>query len=171
MAEFNGRSLLTIDAKGRLFLPQAYRELLSGDFVISLSSDLKTLAFYTKRDWDKKSATLRRIPETDRLAHKLLRLIFSSTFSDYNTDAQGRVLIPQAVRQDFALTEGTEAMLVGVGSNLELWNAERFRADSRMAETEQDDALDYIYEKYFSTVPAENQNGGMSVNDERKAEQ
>ena len=127
MAEFIGRNLLTIDAKGRLFLPQGYREELGKDFVISLSSDLKTLAFYCGDDWKAKSATLRRIPETDRRAHKLIRLIFSSTFPDYNTDAQGRVLIPQAVRQDYGLSEGSEAVLVGVGSNLEIWNAERFR--------------------------------------------
>ena len=95
MAEFNGRSLLTVDAKGRLFLPQAYRDQLGTDFVISLSSDLKTLAFYRKEDWREKSEMLRRIPETDRRAHKLIRLIFSTTFPEYNTDMQGRVLIPQ----------------------------------------------------------------------------
>ena len=163
MAEFNGRSLLTIDAKGRLFLPQGYRDALGSDFVISLSSDLKTLAFYCKEDWDNKSATLRRIPETDRRAHKLIRLIFSSTFSAYNTDAQGRVLIPQAVRQDYGLSEGSEVVLVGVGSNLEIWNAERFRTDlMSMTEQEEDDALDYVYNKYFSNASDLN---------ERKSEQ
>lgn len=151
MAEFSGRSLLTIDAKGRLFLPQSYREMLGTDFVISLSSDLKTLAFYRKLDWEDKSAMLRRIPETDRRAHKLLRLIFSSTFPQYNTDAQGRVLIPQAIRQDYDLNEGSEVALVGVGSNLEVWNAERFRSDMvNMTPAEEEDSLDYVYDKYFS---------------------
>ncbi|MBQ3763220.1 MAG: division/cell wall cluster transcriptional repressor MraZ [Clostridia bacterium] len=163
MAEFNGRSLLTVDAKGRLFLPQSYRDTLGSDFVISLSSDLKTLAFYCKEDWDRKSDTLRRIPETDRRAHRLLRLIFSSTFAPYNADAQGRVLIPQAVRQDYALTEGSEVVLVGVGSNLEIWNAERFRSDLvSMTEAEEDESLDYVYDKYFSA--------STDIN-ERKAEQ
>ena len=151
MAEFNGRSLLTIDAKGRLFLPQGYRDSLGTDFVISLSGDLKTLAFYRKEDWDKKSETLRRIPDTDRRAHKLLRLIFSNTFPEYNTDAQGRVLIPQAVRQDYGLTEGSEVTLVGVGSNLEIWNTELFRSDAvNMSTEEEEAALDYLYDKYFS---------------------
>ncbi len=151
MAEFNGRSLLTVDAKGRLFLPQAYRDQLGTDFVISLSSDLKTLAFYRKEDWREKSEMLRRIPETDRRAHKLIRLIFSTTFPEYNTDMQGRVLIPQAVRQEYALSEGNEIVLVGVGTNLEIWNAERFRAETvNMTEQEEDEALDYIYGQYFS---------------------
>ena len=151
MAEFNGRSLLTIDAKGRLFLPQAYRDELGKNFVISLSSDLKTLALYCNCDWQEKSAKLRRIPETDRRAHKLLRLIFSSTFSSYNTDAQGRVLIPQAVRQDYGLSEGSEAVLVGVGSNLEIWNAEKFRENMvNMTDEEENESLDYVYNHYFS---------------------
>ena len=163
MAEFNGRNLLTIDAKGRLFLPQGYRDELGKDFVISLSSDLKTLAFYCKNDWKEKSAKLRRIPETDRRAHKLIRLIFSSTFPEYNTDAQGRVLIPQAVRQDYGLSEGSEAVLVGVGSNLEIWNAERFRSDMlNMTEQDEEESLDYVYTQYFS--------GNYDI-DERKNEQ
>ena len=151
MAEFNGRSLLTIDAKGRMFLPQGYRDQLGTDFVISLSSDLKTLAFYRNEDWQKKSEKLRRIPETDRRAHKLLRLIFGSTFSSYNADAQGRVLIPQAVRQEYGLSEGSEVTLVGVGSNLEVWNAQRFAGDAvSLTQQEQDETLDYVYEQYFS---------------------
>lgn len=151
MAEFNGRSLLTIDAKGRLFLPQGYRDLLGQDFVISLSSDLETLALYCKEDWEKKSLKLRRIPDTDRRAHKLKRLIFSSTFFPYNADAQGRVLIPQAVRQDYGLTEGSEVVLMGVGSTLEIWNQDACRAQSSLVSRgEKDEALDYVNEKYFS---------------------
>ena len=161
MAEFNGRSFLTVDAKGRLFLPQGYRDILGEDFVISLSDDLKTLAFICKQDWELKSAKLKRIPQTDRKAHKLLRLIYSSTFAPYNSDAQGRVLIPQALRQDYGLTEGSEAALVGAGSTLELWNAERFR-DSVMniSEDEADESLDYVYDTYFANTDINEEDAG-----------
>ncbi|MCR4620494.1 MAG: hypothetical protein K5663_00180 [Clostridiales bacterium] len=152
MKEFNGRSFLTVDSKGRLFLPQGYRDLLGENFVISLSEDLKTPAFYTKEDWDKKSALLRRIPQTDRRAHGLLRMIFSATFPEYNTDAQGRVLIPLALRQLYGLNEGSEAVLAGVGSTLEIWNAAAFEASMNALEGESaGEALDYIYDTYFST--------------------
>ncbi|MBR6499851.1 MAG: hypothetical protein IKT23_09220 [Clostridia bacterium] len=152
MAEFNGRSFLTVDSKGRLFLPQGYRDLLGENFVISLSEDLKTPAFYTAGDWEKKSAQLRRIPQTDRRAHGLLRMIFSSTFPAYNTDAQGRVLIPQALRQQYGLGEGSEAVLAGVGTTLEVWNAAAFNDSLAGLEGENvGEALDYIYDTYFST--------------------
>ncbi len=152
MAEFNGRSFLTVDSKGRLFLPQGYRDLLGENFVISLSEDLKTPAFYTAGDWEKKSAQLRRIPQTDRRAHGLLRRIFSSTFPAYNTDAQGRVLIPQALRQQYGLGEGSEAVLAGVGTTLEVWNAAAFNDSLAGLEGENaGEALDYIYDTYFST--------------------
>ena len=73
------------------------------------------------------------------------------------------MLIPQAVRQDYGLTEGGEVVLVGVGSNLEIWNAERFRSDMvMMSDTEEEEALDYLYENYFS--------GNKDIN-ERKSEQ
>ncbi len=150
MAEFNGRSFLTVDSKGRLFLPQGYRDLLGENFVISLSEDLKTPAFYTASDWDKKSKLLRRIPQTDRRAHGLLRMIFSSTFPAYNTDAQGRVLIPQALRQAYDLNEGSEAVLAGVGTTLEVWNAQAFNASLHALEGKNaEEALDYMSDTYF----------------------
>ena len=150
MAEFNGRSFLTVDSKGRLFLPQGYRDLLGENFVISLSEDLKTPAFYTASDWDKKSELLRRIPQTDRRAHGLLRMIFSSTFPAYNTDAQGRVLIPQALRQAYDLNEGSEAVLAGVGTTLEVWNAQAFNASLHaLAGKNAEEALDYMSDTYF----------------------
>ncbi len=153
MAEFNGRSLLTIDSKGRLFLPQGYRELLGKDFVISLSSDMETLAFYCKEDWEKKSKWLRSIPEFDRNGHVLRRTIFSSTFSPYNTDSQGRVLIPQAIRQEHGLVEGAEVLLLGVGSTLEIWNNERYRSGAGSVSLQDKQAmLDYINATYFKDL-------------------
>lgn len=156
--EFSGRSLLTVDSKGRLFLPQIYRDVLGSEFVISLSEDLRTLAFYRTESWKEKSEKLRRIPETDRKAHKLIRLIFSSTFSPYSADAQGRVLIPQAVRQDFGLTEGSEIALVGAGGSLEIWNADALRKDfASMTDEETDEILDHIYSTYDTNVITEAQ--------------
>ena len=157
--EFNGRSLLTVDSKGRLFLPQTYRDILGEKFVLSLSEDLKTLAFYRSETWQSKSEKLRRIPETDRKAHKLLRMVFSSTYPSLSADAQGRVLIPQAMRQDFALTEGTEVALVGAGSTLEIWNAKALRQDySRITDEEADDMLDHVYSKYYLSENGRTQN-------------
>lgn len=157
-SEFSGRSLLTVDSKGRLFLPQVYREALGEAFVISLSEDLHTLAFYRRESWEEKSAKLRSLPVTDRKAHKLVRLIFSTTFEPCSADAQGRVLIPQAVRQDFGLTEGTEAALVGAGSSLEIWNAENLRKDTAaMSDEELDDILDHVYSAYYTPVGTEAQ--------------
>ncbi len=161
MAEFNGRSLLTIDSKGRLFLPQGYRDQLGENFVISLSSDMETLAFYCKEDWENKSRQLRRIPDTDRKAHKLLRDVFSSTFAPYNTDSQGRVLIPQAIRQEHHLTEGAEVLLLGAGMTLEIWNYEAYRKGAGSAPLEERQAaLDYVNAKYFSEESKGDQDNG-----------
>ena len=161
MAEFNGRSLLTIDSKGRLFLPQGYREQLGENFVISLSSDMETLAFYCQEDWEKKSRQLRRLPDTDRRAHQLVRNVFSNTFAPYNTDSQGRVLIPQAIRQEHHLTEGVEILLLGVGMTLEIWNYEFYQKGAGSASLEQKQAiLDYVNAKYFTEDGKGDQDNG-----------
>lgn len=152
--EFNGRSQHTIDAKGRVFIPQYYRDILGENFAISLSEDMKTLSFYPAEVWEVISRKLRSIPSTDRRAHQYTRRVFGSTFTNYNSDNQGRVLIPQAIREKYALNEGKDVYLVGVGTNLEIWNSDKFaEVDGAITEEETDEMLDYIDNKYFNAAP------------------
>jgi len=151
--EFSGTSFHTIDSKGRLFIPEEQRRRLEQDFVLSYSSDMKTMAFYRRDTWEEKSTKLRSIPDTDRKAHALSRRIFGMTFTDQGTDSQGRCLIPQAVRKLFNLTENSEAVLVGTGTNLELWTKAAYDA-LLLTDTEEtiDEQLDYVNDKYMSGV-------------------
>lgn len=149
--EFNSTSFHQIDAKCRLFIPEGHRALLGEQFVMSLSTDLKTMAFYPLSVWEKRSARLRRAPETDRIAHDFQWLIFGNTFPNLTVDSQGRVLLPQAVRKNYGLVEGSEAVLVGAGTSLEVWSREKY--DARLASFTLDvnnNILDYMNRKYFS---------------------
>ncbi|MBR5258649.1 MAG: hypothetical protein IKV51_06855, partial [Clostridia bacterium] len=57
-----------------------------------------------------------------------------------------------ALRQQYGLGEGSEAVLAGVGTTLEVWNAAAFNDSLAGLEGENaGEALDYIYDTYFST--------------------
>ena len=151
MADFNGTSYHTIDSKGRLFVPQEHRNELGIGFVLSLSEDLQTMAFYPKEVWEEKCVLMRKPPKTDAKAHQYLRLIHGNTFKDLAPDSQGRVQLPAALRTLFDLNEGTEAVLVGAGESLELWNRRKFElTSSNMTQSDMLSLLDYMNTAYFA---------------------
>ena len=60
--------------------------------------------------------------------------------------------VKQALRQAYGLNEGSEAVLAGVGATLEIWNAQAFNASLSALDGENaGEALDYVYDTYFST--------------------
>lgn len=155
--EFDGRSTHTIDTKGRVFIPQTFRDILGENFVISLADNLKTPAFFTSEAWEERSRRYGRISKTDRKAHMITLMLHGNTFKDYNCDNQGRVLIPQALREYFKFKEGEDVTLVGSGDSLELWSIAAYNAQmEQLFSTEEipdnnvDKLLDYIEDKYYA---------------------
>lgn len=155
--EFDGRSTHTIDNKGRVFIPQYFRDILGENFVISLSDNLKTPAFFTSAAWEERSKRYSCISKTDRRAHMITFLLHGNTFKDYNCDNQGRVLIPQALREYFGFKEGGDVTLVGLGDSLELWNIDAYNEQMKqlystepIPDNNVDKLLDYVDEKYYA---------------------
>ena len=147
--DFTGSSLHTIDNKGRIFVATDYRQRLGENFTISITGDLRTVAFYPKEIWLELNGKLKKVPKTDRIAYRYVRRIYSDTFINLNLDGQGRVLIPQPLRVEFGLGEGSEAKFVGMGDILELWNTARYADAVLMTDEDVDSTLDYVDSKYF----------------------
>lgn len=158
---FTSCSMHTVDSKGRVFIPQHYRDLLGEKFVISLSIGMRTPAFYTVEAWEERCRLFDRASQTDQNEYLISFLVNGSTFEDYSCDAQGRVLIPQALRERYSLKEGQDVMLVGTGSTLELWNSEKFNkqmellyGNGEFPNENVDRLLKYIENKYSAVQTA-----------------
>ena len=95
--EFSGNCLHTIDPKGRVTIPAAYREILSQGFTIGLNNQFQAIAIYPKEKWAEKCEHLARIPESDIRGTAYVRLIMGNSFPDCELDGQGRVLLPAAL--------------------------------------------------------------------------
>ncbi|MCQ2437931.1 MAG: division/cell wall cluster transcriptional repressor MraZ [Clostridia bacterium] len=118
--DFNGTIYHNMDAKGRVTIPTAFRKQLGEDFTIAMNEKFNAVVLYPKEHWEEISARLRRIPDTDALGIAYVRITKAFSMPEQNLDAQGRILLPTAMRKRAGLDK--EICFVGVGSRLEIWS-------------------------------------------------
>ena len=147
--EFSGNFAHNIDPKGRVTIPAAYREALSGGFTIGLNNQFAAIALYPKTKWEEKCEQLSRIPESDIKGTRYVRLITGNSFSDCELDGQGRVLLPATLRQKAGLDKAIR--FVGMGQYLEIWDEGRYVAENEQDECNIDDLLDYVNGQYYQS--------------------
>lgn len=122
---FFGQHNHSIDKKGRVFVPAKFREELGEEFMLSRSPDGKPcICIYPMSEWQKVDEKLKSMPGVQ--AGKLIRFMYSGAELT-SCDSQGRVLIPQTLREHAGL-QG-ESTIIGMSSKLEIWDSEAFRAE------------------------------------------
>jgi MraZ protein len=129
---FLGEFSHNLDDKGRLTIPAKFREELAGGLVITRGID-RCLSVYPRPVWNELAERIVQLPLTQRNARNFSRLMFSSA-ADFIPDRQGRVLIPQGLREYAGLD--SEAIITGLYDRLEIWNPEQWA--SVKAEVEED---------------------------------
>ena len=115
---FLGEFSHTIDDKGRLTLPSKFRAELAGGLVVTRGID-KCLFVFPQGGWIDLANKVSNLPLTESQAREFRRLLFSGA-SDDVPDKQGRVLLPQYLREYAGLN--SEVIVAGLNTHLELWN-------------------------------------------------
>ncbi len=142
---FLGRHDHTIDIKGRLSIPKAYRaEILRRSEMPSiLTSYDNHLALYPHEYWRENiEGGLARISEWDKEGQAFRRLIVGGA-TECPIDSQGRILIPSNLREHAKLQ--SKVTLVGVLDFVEIW-------DTELAELDNDDTRARLAEIQRSLV-------------------
>jgi MraZ protein len=129
---FRGRSLRSLDAKGRLLLPPGFRESLAArgkkedDSLFALTTYDKCLVAFPWPDWEEMEEKFSRIfnPAPDL---RSFRRQFIGSVEVQNFDAQGRILLSQQHRNDAGL--GRDALVVGMTNHFEIWNPDLYAAN------------------------------------------
>ena len=111
----------SIDAKGRLFIPAKLREKLGSSFIITKGLD-GCLFVYSAEAWDVLEEKINQLPMSR--SRNLQRFFFSSA-ADCAPDSQGRVLIPQNLREYAGLQK--EVTVIGVSGRVEIWDKRRWQ--------------------------------------------
>ena len=112
----------TIDAKGRLIIPSRFRELLGEEFVLTRGLE-GCLSIYPMDEWVAFEEKLRALPLTYKDARTFSRF-FVAGATTCQLDKQGRILVPQTLRQFAGLDK--DVVLTGNLNRIEVWSKEKW---------------------------------------------
>lgn len=120
---FTGEYQHTLDGKGRVIIPSRLRDGLGDTFVITRGLD-QCLFVYPSAEWVRLEQKMKQLPFTKKDSRAFSRLFFSGAM-EVEADKQGRVLIPQNLREYAGIEK--EVMFIGVSNRVELWSEDAWR--------------------------------------------
>ena len=129
---FRGRSIHTLDAKGRIRIPTRFRDILKTryeDRFVITNLD-RCLVAYPLQEWEiieEKLGSLSLV----RQDVKAFQRFFISGATECNFDKQGRVLIPQTLREHASLER--EVVLAGMLRSFEIWSKDYWDEEIKTA--------------------------------------
>ena len=109
-----------LDEKGRLILPAKYRDQLAEGLVLTRGQE-RCLYVFPSSEFQEVYSKIREAPLTSKQARDYTRLMLSGA-SDESPDRQGRVTIPQTLREYAGLKR--DLTVIGVGTRAEIWDTE-----------------------------------------------
>ena len=131
---FRGVQHINMDAKGRLAMPARQREpLLSqcdGQIVITIDTQSKCLVVYPLPEWERIEKDIQGLPALNPAVKRFQRLMLGYA-SDLELDGNGRMLLPQSLREYAQLDK--KLVLVGQGNKLEIWSESLWMAERDQA--------------------------------------
>lgn len=119
---FYGQSEHNIDSKGRLFMPNKFKGLLSGGLTVSFGVD-KVLNIMTASDWEEYENKVSEELQLTRDREAYRRLFGFSLKTAM--DAQGRILLPDTFLKYAGITD--KVVMVGCGKRIEVWAADKWK--------------------------------------------
>ena len=131
---FLGRHNHTIDSKGRLAIPARFREQLANGAVLTRGAD-RSLALLTAESWSALCDKIDLLPMGDVDARNLRRFLFAEA-AHVELDAQGRLLIPAALRAFAGIDRAV--VVIGVNRSIEIWATDAWERLSATVESDAD---------------------------------
>jgi MraZ protein len=119
---FLGEYEHSLDDKGRLAIPARFREELGEKVFITRGFD-RCLMGFTQVRWEKLAEDLDRLTLAQSDARNLRRFLFANA-AEGEFDRQGRVIIPQNLREHAGLEE--QVVLAGMNTYFEIWSRGRW---------------------------------------------
>jgi MraZ protein len=136
MAYFSGEYDVSVDAKGRMLIPSKVKSRLPEGYahaIYVVKSTDPCLVIYSIPEWEKVAGKVTSLNEFDENTAFIQRNFLRNSL-EVELDSLGRCLIPKKLLEYAGLSK--DAVLVGLGNRLELWEPNR-------------------YEQYLATDPKE----------------
>lgn len=130
---FLGEYEHSVDGKGRIVMPRAYREELEGDIVITKGRD-ENLIVFRSEDYEEAGRQVKATAGADKKGRAYARTFFSSADMQSVDAKTGRVLLKESLRDFAGLNPGGQAIVVGNFDTVELWNPDRYERAKELGE-------------------------------------
>ncbi len=117
---FLGTTDHNLDAKGRVILPTHFREELGENFYITMGFN-RCVQVLSEAQFDRLRDQIRQLPADKALS---LQYLLISPAKLVTPNSQGRVSIPQKLREDAGLNG--EVTVVGMDTRVEIWDKATF---------------------------------------------
>lgn len=126
---FQGASSLSLDAKGRLSVPTRHRDALgAGSNQLTITKHPHgCLMIFPRVAWEEFRDRIASLP----MSAQWWKRIFLGNAMDVEMDGTGRVLVSPELRAAAGITK--DAVMLGMGAYLELWDAEAYASQEAEA--------------------------------------
>ena len=115
-----------LDPKKRLFIPAKHREELGPSFIIVRDIRESCLKIHSLESWQAFVAPIQNMPRAQ--SEKILRFLYRDAVTA-EPDSQGRMLIPDSLRNHAGLQTGKDqVIIIGMQNKAEIWDKARWDA-------------------------------------------
>lgn len=122
--DFLGCYAHTMDTKGRIIIPNAYREPLGQVFTIGPTRDFKGVALYPAAVFDRILAELSAMNQRKPFVQAYTMQFYKLCYPNMQADAQSRLLLPPLLRQRL-LGEARDLQISGGLDHVRIMSAEK----------------------------------------------
>lgn len=133
----------SIDAKGRIIIPNAYRKALGDSFTITVGLDDRAIAIYPDEAFEEMIAELyqlnRRKPSVQRQQDHVAKF----SYPGLQADNQGRVLLPVKLRQ-YVLGDAKDVEISGALDHIRIVDSAAGMTEDAFYKEHRDEILDDI---------------------------
>jgi MraZ protein len=120
---FRGINHINLDPKGRVAIPMRYRDRLQLDcknqLIATIDPEASCLLIYPMPEWEIIEQKIQALPSFNKATRRIQRLLIGHA-TELEIDNQGRILLPQSLREYAKLNK--TLVLVGQGKKFELWD-------------------------------------------------
>ena len=132
---FQGETAITVDDKGRLAIPTAYRDLVAGEcanrLVITYNPfESGCLWLFPYAVWEKARDQVNALSKV-KTAHRDLQMKLVGAAAMVEPDSAARILLPASQRATTGIEK--KAVLLGMGDKFELWSEQAHMAKIRQS--------------------------------------
>lgn len=125
---FFGSFEYSMDAKGRIIVPLAYRPSLGDTFTVGPTRDFQGIALYPNAVFAQLLSDIRAMNPRKVIVQKFSDQVSKLSFPGYQADSQGRILLPATLRQRM-LGDAKDLEISGAFDHVRIMDSAKAKAE------------------------------------------